>query len=68
VNGAVVSYDARRGVGFIAPDRGGGDIAVHANELEAAGFARLAAGERLSFDLKTDLALRRSFAVNLSRI
>lgn len=40
----------------------------YANELENAGFARIENGERLSFDLKTDLALKRSFAVNLRRL
>ncbi len=46
----------------------GAEISVHANELERAGFARLADGERLSFDVKTDRALGRSFAVNLLRL
>jgi CspA family cold shock protein len=68
VNGAVKSYDSRRGVGLISPDRGGADVAVHANEVERAGFARLAPGDRLSFDVQTDRALGRSFAVNLSRL
>lgn len=44
-------------MGFISPDGGGADIAVHANELESAGFPRLSSGERLSFDVKTDQAL-----------
>ncbi len=66
--GAVKSYDARRGAGLICPDSGGADIAVHSNEVEQAGFASLACGDRLSFDVKTDRALGRSFAVNLSRI
>ncbi len=64
--GAVVSYDGRRGL--IAPDEGGPAIAVLASELEHAGFARLASGDRLSFDIKTDKALGRSFAVNLIRV
>lgn len=40
----------------------------YANELENAGLARVASGERISFDVKTDLALKRSFAVNLRRL
>lgn len=64
--GAVVSYDGRRGL--IAPDEGGADVAVLASEVEYAGFARLAEGDRLSFDIKTDKALQRSFAVNLVRV
>lgn len=68
MDGAVKSYDARLGVGLICPDRGGVDIAVHASEVERAGFARLASGERLSFDVMTDKAQGRSFAVNLNRL
>lgn len=68
MKGAVKSYDSRRGSGFLSRDDGRPDVAVYANELENAGFARIENGERLSFDLKTDLALKRSFAVNLRRI
>jgi len=68
MNGAVKSYDARRGLGFIIPDNGGVDIAVYSSELESAGFPRLASGERLSFDVKIDRALGRTFAVNLCRV
>lgn len=68
MNGVVKSYDPRRGSGFITRDDGRPDVPVYANELENAGFARIADGERLSFDLKTDLALKRSFAVNLRRL
>lgn len=68
MKGAVKSYDSRRGVGIIVADRGGAEIAVHSNELESAGFASLSLGERLSFDVKTDRALGRTFAVNLSRL
>ncbi|MGE0661882.1 MAG: cold-shock protein [Hyphomonadaceae bacterium] len=64
--GAVVSYDGRRGA--IAPDAGGDAIAVFASEVERAGFAGLARGDRLSFDVKSDRALGRTFAVNLRRL
>ena len=65
--GAVKSYDTRRGMGFITPDRGGADVTVFVSEVERAGFAVLASGDRLSFDVQTDRALGRSFAVNLAR-
>ena len=65
--GAVKSYDARRGAGQITPDDGVADVFVHVSEVERAGLARLSPGDRLSFDIKTDRALGRSFAVNLSR-
>lgn len=68
MKGQVRSYDPRRGSGFITRDDGRADVPVYANELENAGFARIENGERLNFDLKTDLALGRSFAVNLRRL
>lgn len=68
MNGEVKSYDPRRGSGIISRDDGRPDVMFYANELESAGLARVASGERLSFDLKTDLALKRSFAVNLRRL
>jgi cold shock protein len=68
VIGVVKSYDPRRGVGMIAPARGGADIPVHVSEVERAGFTGLASGERLRFDVQTDRALGRSFAVNLARL
>ncbi|WP_395647270.1 cold shock domain-containing protein [Terricaulis sp.] len=66
--GVVKSYDARRGVGVLTPDKGGAEIAVFASEVERAGLARLTPGERFSFAVKTDDALRRSFAVKLERL
>jgi len=63
--GAIKSYDARRGAGVIAPDLGGPDIAVHVSEVERAGLSGLVSGERLSFDVRTDRVLERSYAVNL---
>lgn len=67
MKGVVRSYDARRGAGLIAPDQGGPDIPVHVSEVERAGFNGLVSGERLVFDVQTDPALGRSFAVNLVR-
>lgn len=67
MKGAVKSYDPRRGAGLISPDGGGADVFVYVGELERGGFVTLSAGERLSFDLRTDRALRRTFAVNLGR-
>lgn len=68
MKGVVRSYDARRGVGAITPDRGGADVPVHVSEVERAGFIALVAGEKVSFDVQTDRALGRSFAVNLARL
>lgn len=65
MKGEVKSYDSRRGAGLITPDGGGADVFVYVGELERAGFAVLKAGDRLTFDLRKDNALRRTFAVNL---
>ena len=53
---------------MISRDDGRPDVMFYANELENAGLACVATGERVSFDVKTDLALKRSFAVNLSKL
>lgn len=68
MKGAVKSYDSRRGAGLLTPDRGGADVVVYVSELERAGWVTLSPGERLSFDVKTDRALGRSFAVNLAAL
>jgi CspA family cold shock protein len=65
VIGTVKFYDARRGLGAISPDKGGPDIAVHVSEVERAGLAAIFCGDRFSFDVQTDRARERSFAVNL---
>lgn len=64
--GVVKSYDLRRGAGLITPDSGREDVMVYVSEVERAGLARLTVGDRLSFDVQTDRALKRSFAVNLA--
>jgi CspA family cold shock protein len=66
--GVVRSFDARRGSGLIAPDDGGADVFVHVSAVERAGLACLSAGERVSYDLQTDRALERTYAVNLTLV
>lgn len=63
--GVVKSYDGRRGAGVLTPDGGGVDIDVFVGEVERAGLVTLDAGQRLSFDIQTDRARNRSFAVRL---
>lgn len=65
MNGAVKSYDARRGMGELTRDDGGGDIAVYVSEVERAGLAGLVVSQRLSFSVQTDRMRKRSFAVRL---
>ncbi|MFI9584738.1 cold-shock protein [Streptomyces sp. NPDC052236] len=46
--GIVVRFDEAKGYGFIAPDDGGDDVFVHANELSDRG-ASIACGARVEF-------------------
>jgi cold shock CspA family protein len=48
--GKIVRFDRMRGYGFIAPDSGGEDVFVHANELEAEG-ASASVGSRVKFEV-----------------
>jgi cold shock CspA family protein len=48
--GKVVRFDEGRGYGFIAPDDGGDDVFVHANELTDRGV-RVATGARVQFNV-----------------
>jgi CspA family cold shock protein len=65
MNGVVKSYDVRRGMGELSRDDGGGDVAVYVSEVERAGLANLAVGQKLSFTVQTDRMRKRSFAVRL---
>ncbi|MCX4547550.1 cold shock domain-containing protein [Streptomyces sp. NBC_01387] len=48
--GMVVRFDEARGYGFIAPDDGGDDVFVHANELSERG-ASIGFGTRVEFSV-----------------
>src|SRR3984893_546512 len=50
-SGTVKWYNAMKGFGFIASDRGGKDIFVHAAALKRAGIADLAEGQRVAVDV-----------------
>ena len=66
MKGIVKSYHARRGLGEIRIDSGDDTIFIHVSEIERAGLAQISPGDRVSFDVKTDRALNRRFAVNLA--
>jgi CspA family cold shock protein len=68
LNGAVKSYDSRRGMGELSRDDGGADVAVFVSEVERAGLSGLNAGQRVSFTVQTDKMRKRSFAVRLELI
>lgn len=48
VTGTIVRFDESRGYGFVAPDRGGDDVFVHANDLESDTHS-VACGTRVEF-------------------
>jgi len=50
-SGTVKWYNAMKGFGFIASDRGGKDIFVHDSALERAGIAGLTEGQRVAVDV-----------------
>ena len=50
--GTVTHYNDDRGFGFIAPDGGGADLFVHANDLVNADELRR--DQRVSFEIATD--------------
>ena len=68
MNGAVKTYDVRRGMGELSRDDGGADVSVFVSEVERAGLSGLAIGQRLSFSVQTDKMRKKSFAVRLALI
>jgi CspA family cold shock protein len=62
--GRVKFFNADRGYGFIAPDRGGSDVFVHIHDVEAAGMKLLAAGQLVAYEVGP-APDGRSKAVNL---
>lgn len=49
MNGTVSWFDARRGVGAIAPDDGAADIAVSCLHIDGGGHQSLRPNDRVSF-------------------
>jgi cold shock protein len=64
--GTVRSFDRRKGFGHIEPDQGESDVFVHVSAVERAGLPDLSAGDRVNFDIQTDLSRGKTFATNLS--
>jgi CspA family cold shock protein len=65
ITGRVVRFDAIRGYGFIAPDSGGDDVFLHANDLE---FEKALAkpGTKVSFELEDGPRGKFATSVQLS--
>jgi len=51
--GTVKWFNATKGYGFIKPDGGGADVFVHISDVEKAGYAGLAEGAKVSYELVT---------------
>ncbi|MFQ5984867.1 MAG: cold-shock protein [Alphaproteobacteria bacterium] len=49
--GTVKWFNPTKGFGFITPDDGGKDAFVHMSEVERAGMATLAEGQRVSYQV-----------------
>ncbi|MCF1710029.1 cold-shock protein [Tabrizicola sp. J26] len=64
-NGTVKWFNATKGFGFIAPERGGKDVFVHVSALERAGIQRLDDGQAVTFDIESGRDGRES-AMNLA--
>ncbi len=65
--GTVKWFNATKGYGFIAPERGGADVFVHISAVEQAGLSQLNEGERVQYELTTGKN-GKSSAENLKRL
>jgi CspA family cold shock protein len=58
--GTVRCYDSQSGMGWIAPEDGGGDIAVYAAAVNAAGLGQLASNQKIGFEVSAGPRGRRA--------
>jgi CspA family cold shock protein len=63
--GTVKWFNDQKGYGFIQPEGGGGDVFVHISAVERSGLARLAEGQKVSFEIVADRRSGKSSAENL---
>ena len=49
-------FDAKKGIGFIAPDSGSADIFVHQSAIQSDGFRKLVEGEKVAPRLRSTRA------------
>jgi CspA family cold shock protein len=62
--GRVLQFDETRGYGFIAPDEGGPDVFVHANELHD-DESRVTSGTRVEFEVMDGERGKKAYAVRV---
>jgi CspA family cold shock protein len=63
--GKVKWYNRIRGYGFIQPDDGSPDVFVHFSAIESAGLSELNEGQKVSYELTTDVRTGKSLASSL---
>lgn len=63
--GTVKFFNANKGFGFISPEDGGKDVFVHSTAIETAGMSVLAEGQRVSFEIQSDV--KGPKAVNIQK-
>jgi CspA family cold shock protein len=49
--GTVKWFNEKKGFGFITPDDGGKELFVHHSEIKTEGFATLAEGQKVQFEV-----------------
>lgn len=50
--GTVKWFNDTKGLGFITPDEGGGDLFAHVSEIRSEGFKSLAEEKKVTFEAK----------------
>ena len=53
--GTVKFFNSQKGFGFIQPTDGGKDVFVHISAVERAGMSSLNEGQKLSYDVVSEL-------------
>jgi CspA family cold shock protein len=66
--GIVKWFNTEKGYGFIKDDETGGDVFIHAREVEKSGFQSLLQNQAVSFELFVNPKTGKSSAQNLKLI
>jgi len=66
--GTVKWFNARKGYGFLKPVDGGFDVYVHISAVERAGMMDLKEGQKINFEIVTDVRTGEVHADNLSAL
>ncbi|WP_267428688.1 cold-shock protein [Methylobacterium sp. GC_Met_2] len=63
--GTVKWFNDTKGFGFIQPDDGGKDVFVHISAVERAGMNNLIEGQKVSYEMESDLRTGKQSAGSL---